>query len=311
MNLARLFRRGPSRSETFALLKRTYDAADEVRSHVLSVLKRTYDLGDQTNSVREETLLLMGQTAALALPKQVGELSEAQFRVFSQFGEDGIIQFLLRTIRPPRSFVEFGVQTYRESNTRFLLMHNGWRGVVFEQDQGYIDRIRAEPWYGWKYPLSAQRAQVTAENINALFRDAGLIGDIGLMSIDVDGIDYYLWEALEVAKPAIVVIEYNRGLPVSRPITVPYDPAFDRDAQPRGYHGASIAALAHLANRKGYRFVGVESHRTNAFFVGNEVADGLPEVTPSPEHAVTNDLSAIASLPVLNVATGTIERLVP
>jgi hypothetical protein len=280
------------------------------------VLQRTYDLNDTLLDMREDIMVLLGQTAALNLPKQVTDLSEAEFRVFSQFGEDGIIAFLTRTIKPPRTFVEFGVQTYRETNTRFL-MHNGWRGVVFDHEQAYIDRIRAEPGYHWKNYIHAERAHITVENINDLFQKVGMAGDIGLLSIDVDGVDYHLWEALSICRPAIVVIEYNRGLPINRPLTVPYDPDFDRDAQPmKRYSGASLSALVHLAKQKGYQFIGIERHQANAFFVHQMTGalGSLPASKPGPEHVAAINhadyFAQIADLLWLNVVTGKLERVI-
>jgi len=115
---------------------------------------------------------------------------------------------------------------------------------------------------------------VTAENINRLISDAGFSGPAGILSVDVDGNDYWIWQAIDCIAPAIVICEYNSLLGDTRPLVVPYDPDFERlKAHPSGlYFGASIAALWHLAAAKGYSFVGTNSNGINAFFVRDDLA---------------------------------------
>jgi hypothetical protein len=279
--------------------------------HALLQLVR-YEINDTISSAREDTLLLNGQAAAMSLPSRVDELRDAQFKVFSQNGEDGIIQYLVKAVKPAaRTFVEFGVQNYLESNTRFLMMHNGWRGLVLDGEQAYIDFIRGSKWYGWKYPLRAECAFVTAENINELIRSNGFSGDIGLLSIDLDGVDYHVWKAIDVVRPAIVVIEYNRAFPVERLITVPYSENFDRTAahSSGAYCGCSLSAAVHLGKKKGYRFVGVEDFNTNAFFVREELAGTLPTATVRADYGAPVPDAKLCGLPVLNVVSGEIEHL--
>jgi hypothetical protein len=226
---------------------------------------------------REDVMFLLGQIAARLPPAQ--SLQTAEFRVFSQNGEDGIIQHLVQAVNPPsRSFIEFGVQSYYESNTRFLLMNNNWRGLVLESDQKYVDQINNVAEWKWRCDLSARCAMLNRENINDIFREEGFNGELGLLSIDVDGMDWHLWDAITVVNPAIVVIEYNRNFPIDRAIVVPYQPSFDRHAINPMYYGASLPALKLLGKRKGYRYVGAVRHRANAFFVRDDLAtDSLPE----------------------------------
>lgn len=209
-------------------------------------------------------------------------LRDAEFRVYSQWGEDGIIQLLLKCVPiERRSFVEFGVQNYRESNTRFLLMHDNWSGLVMDGDERNIDFIRRDEIY-WRYNLKADCVFVTRENINELLRRSGLDGDIGLLSIDIDGNDFWVWQAIDVTTPRIVVIEYNSRFGADRSVTVPYRPDFTRQRAHSStiYYGASLAALVRLGDRKGYDFVGSNSAGNNAFFVRRDVRpESLPVVT--------------------------------
>lgn len=202
-----------------------------------------------------------------------GQLRAAEFRVFSQWGEDGIIQHLINTVPiEHRNFVEFGVEDYSEANTRFLLMHDNWSGLLLDGDPDNIARIRRDD-LSWRYTLKAECAFITRENINELLSRNGMAGDVGLLSIDIDGNDYWVWEALEVIKPRIVVIEYNSRFGPSRAVSVPYDAGFTRAKAHHStiYYGASLAALVRLGEHKGYDFVGSNSTGCNAFFVRREL----------------------------------------
>lgn len=210
-------------------------------------------------------------------------LQEREFRVFSQWGEDGIIQFLCEVVPIPRKvFVEFGVESYDEANTRFLLVNNNWAGLVIDGDAAQVARIRQQPEY-WLYNLKAVDAFITCENINQILRDNGITGEIGLLSIDIDGMDYWIWEAIHVVEPAIVVVEYNYRFGPHEAVTVPYRADFDRRKAHHSilYYGASLKALCELANRKGYAFVGCGSAGLNAFFVRRDLKPaGIRELTP-------------------------------
>ena len=196
-------------------------------------------------------------------------LRDNEYRVFSQSGEDGIIQFLLKHIAiEQKIFVEFGVEDYSEANTRFLLTNCGWSGLVLDGNSEHILKIKQSRVY-WKYNLKAAQAFVTRDNINGILRDNGIAGEIGLLSIDIDGNDYWVWQAVDAVNPIIVIIEYNYRFGKDLPVTIPYDEAFVRgqDSQPIIYSGASLKALCLLAERKGYAFVGCTSSGINAFFV--------------------------------------------
>ncbi|HWF64085.1 MAG TPA: hypothetical protein VN685_05690 [Rhizomicrobium sp.] len=296
-------------------VKETHEIVAELPSHVKWIENYTSSVAGQIESARMDLLFLNGQVAARDMPLNLDTIQAAEFRVFSQWSEDGIIQFLIKRLagRIDPSFVEFGVQHYLESNTLFLLMNNGWRGLVLDGEESYIRGIRNRG-FDWKYGLQTLCAFVSRENINAIFQKGGVGSELGLLSIDVDGIDWHLWEALTLVKPGIVVIEYNRNFPLDRPITIPYEPLFDRTSahESRWYFGASLAALAVLAKEKGYTFVGVESHRRNAFFVRNDLASLVPNDVPKEAHLdrdTATVVKALSGLPVYNVLTKAIEKI--
>ena len=196
-------------------------------------------------------------------------LNDYEFRVFSQWGEDGIIQHLVRNLDiPNKYFVEFGVQDYREANTRFLLVNNNWSGLVMDSSAENVELITKDLVY-WAYDVKAVQAFVTRDNINELLRANGVTGEIGLLSIDIDGNDFWIWQAIEVINPVIVLIEYNHRFGRQAAVTIPYKEKFDRAKTDHApiYFGASLQALCWLARRKGYVFVGCGSNGVNAFFV--------------------------------------------
>jgi len=274
----------------------------------------------------ERLLLLQGRIAARSFQagRVIRDLSEVEFSVSSQWGEDGIVEWLVANVDVPnKRFVEFGAENFREANCRFLLKNRGWKGLVFDADERNIAAITSEPGY-WRHDLTAKQAFVTVANIDALIREAGFGGPLGILSIDIDGNDYWIWEAITSVQPAIVICEFNAVLGDMRPIVVPYDSAFRRlRAHFSGqYFGASIAALKSLARAKGYTFVGTNSNGVNAFFLKEELAapvlELLAETTAFPaRHRDSRDESGkltfvagadrydlIRELPVVDVATG-------
>lgn len=200
-----------------------------------------------------------------------------EFSVYSQNGEDGILDFLIEILELdynhspyPRVFIEFGVQNYTESNTRYLLKKRHWQGLVIDSGVLNIDYIQHDEIY-WRYDVEAICDFITKENINAListYLASRKLTNVALLSIDIDGMDYYVWEAIQCVKPAIVVIEYN-AIFGEQSVIVPYRADFDRfKAHYSGlYFGASLQALIKLAKTKGYAFVGCDKSQTNAFFV--------------------------------------------
>ena len=208
-------------------------------------------------------------------------LSDTEFKVFSEWGEDGIIQFLLTKVPiEQKVFVEFGVGDYSEANTRFLLENDDWRGLVLDSNQENIRLIKKDNCY-WRHDLKAINSFVTHANINSLIDSAGIRGDIGLLSIDIDGNDYWVWDAIDIVSPRIVICEYNSIFGCKEAITIPYDETFVRTKANVSnlYFGASLKALYVLGAKKGYVFVGSNRAGSNAFFVRRDVSERVVAVS--------------------------------
>jgi len=215
-------------------------------------------------------------------------LSDVEFSGFSQWGEDGIIDWLIEKLPGiPKTFIEFGVDNYKESNTRMLLYLRNWRGFVIDGSSKNILNIKKQD-VSWRFDLTANCAFIDRENINDLIKASGLSGDIGLLSVDIDGNDYWVWDAINTVNPAIVVCEYNAILGDLHHITIPYQTDFKRSQAHYSnlYFGASLPALIALGRQKGYCFIGTNSNGVNAFFIKEDFAPSiiksLDEVTAHP-----------------------------
>ena len=210
-------------------------------------------------------------------------IHEAEFKVFSQFGDDGIIQYLVNRVEIPEAqhkFIEFGVENYKESNTRFLLMNDNWSGLIIDGSAQNIHSIKNDRIY-WKYGLTAVQSFIDRSNINELIAANGFAGEIGILSIDIDGNDYWIWETIDVVDPVIVIIEYNSVFGPTRAVAVPYDPLFNcsKAHYSNLFWGSSLKALCRLGERKGYAFVGADSHGNNAYFVAQDKLGKLKPIT--------------------------------
>lgn len=196
-------------------------------------------------------------------------LKDLELKCFSQFGDDGIIQYLAHNLSlTNKTFVEFGVENYFESNTRFLLEKDNWSGFVMDGSDKNMMELKKGSFY-WKHNLNARTAFVTKENINSLLEEnCADWDDIDILHIDIDGNDYWIWKEITM-NPAVVIVEYNSNFGSERALSIPYDPEFYRTNAHHSnlYWGCSLRALTILAAEKGYEFIGCNSAGNNAYFV--------------------------------------------
>lgn len=269
------------------------------------------------------------QAAANSQKKNINTLAEVEFQVFSQFGDDGIIQWLVQQLPSiNKTFIEFGVENYRESNTRFLLVNNNWSGFVMDGSQENISAIKSEQLYTF-FDLQAVCSFITSENINALLSGTGFNSEPGILSIDIDGNDYWVWKAITGIRPAIIICEYNSLFGFNHPYTIPYEDSFVRGTQyPFNYYGISLLSACHLAGEKGYSFIGCNSAGNNAYFIDNKYLPhiGIKPVSPGEGYVFQKFTEAysnakgewlrgmdkvrtIDGLPVYNTVTGLQEKI--
>jgi hypothetical protein len=187
-----------------------------------------------------------------------------------------------------------------ECNSNNLALGFGWSGLLLDWDE--LNVAKARRFLGASLGHNAQRVEVrqelvTPENINALVREAmGDSAELDLLSIDVDGNDYWIWAAVEGSPARVVVVEYNSTFGPERAVTVQFDREFDRNAKhPSGYyHGASLEALRRLGTSRGYQLVGCDSAGVNAFFVRADLAGGLPVLSSSQAFVPIRERAAVA-----------------
>ncbi len=205
-----------------------------------------------------------------------------ELTVYSQNGEDGLLLYIFSKITPLlKTFVEFGVEDGRECNAANLAINFGWRGLLMD---GSKDKVNAGRIY-YKKKLGSKSENVkfihtfiTKENINEILTSNEITGEIDLLSIDIDGNDYWVWKEISVINPRVVVIEYNASFGSEKSVTIPYDPTFvwnSKKIPDMFFTGASLELLTRFAEKKGYVLVGCDSNGVNAFFVRNDVAEGV------------------------------------
>ncbi len=281
-------------------------------------------------SERQMLLLGRGLSETITSKKHISSLSEVEFRVFSEWGDDGIIQWLVSNLEfPHKTFVEFGVANYRESNTRFLMMNNNWSGFVMDGAESNVAQIVNSEYY-WRYELTAKSVFIDKENINSLISSSGLDREVGLLHIDLDGNDYWIWKEIDAISPVVVILEYNSIFGIDRAITIPYDKNFLRTKAHCSnlYFGASLRALHQLSKAKGYSFIGCNSAGNNAYFVRSDKLNNIvKEIELGKGYVLsrsresrdrkgrlthltgTNRIKIIKGMPVINISNGQIESL--
>lgn len=231
----------------------------------------------------QQRQLQMHYQSCLAAGK-LPPFSSTGYKVFSQFEEDGLLWYLFSLIgEGSKTFIEIGANDGINSNCSNLAVHFGWSGLFFEGSAALIKR--GERFYA-KIPTPYHpkpkyvQAIIKRENINELISKNGLSGEIELLSIDIDGNDYWVWDAIEVVSPKVVIIETHTEFG-DKNIVVPYDPDYMFPGKHPVYHGASVTAMAKLGEKKGYRLVGASDLGINQIFLRNDLLpDLLPAIDP-------------------------------
>lgn len=212
----------------------------------------------------------------VALSK-VDDINAFEKRVYSQGGEDGIIAELFARI-PHRGYcVEISVGDGLECNTAYLTRHCGWKGLMVEANPTKFARLRSH--YA-SLPVRCVETFVNRDNVAKILEDSGAPTDLDLLGIDIDGNDYYIWEALSGYAASVVVVEYISSYGPTESKTIAYNA--DHVWRNDNYLGASLTALTKLGKRLGYALVGTNRRGLNAFFVRGDLLRGIgfPEKTP-------------------------------
>ena len=208
---------------------------------------------------------------------KIKDINDLDYKVFSQAGEDGIIDYLLYSlnIKKPK-FIEIGVGDYRESNTRFVYERSSCKGLIVDVIENLEQKVKGNINF-WKGDLKVVEKEIDSENIIETLNENNFSKDIDLFSLDIDGIDYWVLEKLPNEFSKIIVVEYNAIFGDKLMVSVPNIKGFQRYKYHYSYlcFGASLKALINLLNKKGYIFLGTNLLRTNAFFVLKKFKDKI------------------------------------
>jgi hypothetical protein len=217
-----------------------------------------------------------------------GSLSEYGFSCYSQTDEDGILLYIFSVIGVTNRYcVEICAGDGIQCNTANLIINHGWSGLLVDGEAENVERgtrFYAKSPRTCIYPPTFLHAWITRDTVDDLLVNSGFAGEVDLLSLDLDGVDYWIWEAITAVKPRVVVVEYQDILGPERAWTVPYADDFvaDRYSTTNGmpnFAGASLQAFVNLARRGGYRLIGVNRYGFNAFFVRDDIGvEILPEV---------------------------------
>ena len=212
------------------------------------------------------------------------DFRDTGFRCFSQFEEDGKLLYIFAAIgMKNKTFVDLGAWDGINSNCANLALNFGWTGLFIEGNKDRVNEGRCfykEQPETWVCPPTFENSFITKENVNELIQKHDISGEIDFLSIDIDGNDYWVWEALDVVRPRVVLIESNCTFG-TKSVTIPYDEKFRQSTDKPGFHGASISALHKLGKHKGYKLIGSSRNGINLFFIlEEEVKDFFREVSP-------------------------------
>lgn len=250
---------------------------------VLSELKQEINFNEMCRSKESQILLMLHYRDLLRRSvKPLPSFDEVGFRCCSQFEEDGILLYIFSLIGTVnKTAVEICAGNGIECNTSNLIINHGWQGFLFDGDRKNVEignkfYLNNKDTFLW--PPQFKNVWITAENVNSILKNAGVNGEIDLLSLDIDGMDYWVWKALDFIKPRVVVCETHGIIDATKSITVPYNPNFKIEIP--DYHSASLAAMTKLGNQKGYRLVGSHRYGFNAFFVRNSISDDLLPSVP-------------------------------
>jgi hypothetical protein len=236
--------------------------------------------GGSTGADRGTQLQLL--LAYRQMTGKLPELVETEFRNLSQNGEDGILLYLFSLDgMGHRRAVEICAGDAIECNSANLVLHHGWDALLVDGRAGLLARGRA--FYAnhsetFRIGPTIVNAWVTRAAVNELTAQHGYDHDIDLLSVDMDGIDYWVLEAIDL-RPRVIVVEYNNRIPASECATVPYGEEFEAEGGAwagDGFFGASLAAFNKLLSGRGYRLIGANRQNTNAFFAFDGAIEQLP-----------------------------------
>jgi len=218
-----------------------------------------------------------------SLSNVVSSLWDVDYKVFSQWGEDGILDFLCHKLDISKPKVlEIGAGNFEECNSRFLVEMRNASAYLVDARKDLVNSKFVRRM-SWKTHLFTEQTWVTPDNIDEIVtRAEELMDGIDIFSLDLDGNDYWILNNLKTLNFRVVVVEYNPLFGSVASVTVPRNDSFDRAAVNSSclFYGASLKAYVELLADRGFTFVGTNRVGSNAFFVAASRATNLGIVIP-------------------------------
>jgi hypothetical protein len=197
-------------------------------------------------------------------------LADSEMKIFSQSGEDGIIDFILNRINKKKDikFIEIGTSDYEEANTRYIAESRPCTGLLIDLSNE-INFVKKRNFY-WQNQIYIENSRVSPENINLILEKHDFLDNFDFLSLDIDGLDYWVLEKINLTNASLVVCEYNPLFGSEYSLTIPNTENFNREEYSKLYFGASLKAFIKLMKKKGFIFLGSNSFCNNAFFVNTK-----------------------------------------
>ena len=268
--IARTLRR-PSRLELLDELRRTRAELSDQRRDLRGIAKALQSLERDVGAVQRRLAI---DAATLPYPER---LLAHRFGIYSQNEEDGVVLALLEAAGVgPRRFVELGCGA-NGGNSGLLAGELGFAGLMVDGGEANVAACRR------RFPRAdVQQAWIERATVDALVTSHGMAGEVDLLSIDLDGNDIYIWDALTSVRPRIAIAEYNALMGPKASVTIAYEPQFvwNKGQAGGGYYGASLTAMTRSMARRGLRLVTTDVRGVNAFFLREDLAPQIPAVEP-------------------------------
>jgi len=223
-------------------------------------------------------------------PSEMPSMNDVGFKVHSQFEEDGILLYIFSMIgAKSKKVLEICAGEGIESMSANLIINHGWEGLLFDGDKKLVEnglKFFGQNEMTWLHPPIFKQAWITRENSNDLISKNGFSGEIDLLSLDLDGNDYHIMEAMNVVKPRVIICETHNAIPSEKALTIPYKSDFNRMTGPHiDFMSVSLLAMTKLLNAKGYRLVGSNRFGFNAVFILKGLGEEyFPEVSVESVH---------------------------
>ena len=263
------------------------------RESLKHLVIRIFSVVRQRSSTQMQQVMVANQYRLMKksmYPGEMPKLREVGFRVHSEFEEDGILLYIFSIIGTTnKRVVEICAGDGIQCMAANLIINHGWNGLLFDGDDTYVNRgIRfySSHMSTFYHPPIIKKAWVTRENVNQIIEENGFKGEIDLLSVDIDGNDYHVMEAITVVRPRVIICETHNIIPSDLSLTIPYKSDFNRfnDLHPE-FMGVSLLAMKKLLRSKGYRLIGGHQYGFNAIFMLDEIGnDYFPEVSIQSIH---------------------------